>query len=115
MTSVRRLIIATRDTAGSQDFYAGVLGLTTSYSAPPVTALATADGVEILLHEQETTPSDRAVSLSFAVDDLDGLVETWRTRGGVVIDEPELQPWGERQAVVRDPDGHVVCLVARAG
>lgn len=21
------------------------------------------------------------------------------------------QPWGERMAVVRDPDGHLVCLV----
>jgi uncharacterized glyoxalase superfamily protein PhnB len=32
--------------------------------------------------------------------------------GAAVIDAPADQPWGERQAVLTDPDGHVVCLVA---
>jgi uncharacterized glyoxalase superfamily protein PhnB len=32
----------------------------------------------------------------------------------LVVDPPADQPWGERQAVLTDPDGHVVCLVAPA-
>jgi uncharacterized glyoxalase superfamily protein PhnB len=28
------------------------------------------------------------------------------------VDAPADQPWGERQAVLTDLDGHVICLVA---
>jgi uncharacterized glyoxalase superfamily protein PhnB len=28
-----------------------------------------------------------------------------------VADRERVQPWGERQAVLTDPDGHVFCLV----
>jgi len=35
--------------------------------------------------------------------------------GATVIDAPADQPRGERQSVLTDPDGHVVCLVAPLG
>jgi uncharacterized glyoxalase superfamily protein PhnB len=41
-------------------------------------------------------------------------VRAWQGRGGEVIDPPEVQPWGEFMAVVRDPDGHVVCISGRS-
>ena len=34
--------------------------------------------------------------------------------GATVLDPPADQPWGERQAVLTDPDGHVFCLVSSA-
>ena len=32
--------------------------------------------------------------------------------GATLLDAPQDQSWGERQAVLLDPDGHVLCLVA---
>jgi catechol 2,3-dioxygenase-like lactoylglutathione lyase family enzyme len=112
MVSVRRVIISTTNAEASRGFYAEVLGLPTAYSQGPITALSCADGTEILLHERPAVPSDAALSVGLVVEGLDALIETWRARGGAVVDEPRLQPWGEYQAVVRDPDGHLVCLVS---
>jgi catechol 2,3-dioxygenase-like lactoylglutathione lyase family enzyme len=112
MAALRRVMISTSDAAASRAFYADLLGLTLAYSNGPITQLTCEDGAEILLHERPAAPSDSALSLSFAVDGLEAIVETWRAKGGSVVDEPSRQPWGEDQAVVRDPDGHLVCLVS---
>jgi len=114
VTTLRRLIVSTSDLAASRAFYGDVLGLRVAYGQPPLVALAADDGTEVMLHERPTTASDTSTSISFAVDDVDRVVEQWRALGGSVIDEPEVQPWGEYQAVVRDADGHVVCLVGAA-
>jgi lactoylglutathione lyase len=44
------------------------------------------------------------------VDDLEGTVETLRSRGAPVLQEPTDQPWGERTAYVTDPEGNPVSL-----
>ena len=45
------------------------------------------------------------------LEDVDAVVAAWSASDGGVLDPPETQPWGERMAVVRDADGHVVCLL----
>jgi uncharacterized glyoxalase superfamily protein PhnB len=54
------------------------------------------------------------VAPAFAVDELEATVDAWVRAGGAVVDPPEVQPWGERMAVLRDADGHLVCLVGRS-
>jgi uncharacterized glyoxalase superfamily protein PhnB len=41
------------------------------------------------------------------VDDVDAVVERAIVHGGAVVDGPTEQPWGLRQAVVRDPEGYL--------
>jgi predicted enzyme related to lactoylglutathione lyase len=94
-------------------FYRDVVGLPVVRSSERFAWLSTAEGVEVLLHERPAAPSDAAVAVTFAVRDLDAAVASWRAEGGAVVDPPETQPWGERMAVVRDADGHVVCLTQR--
>ncbi|MGC5024464.1 VOC family protein [Tsukamurella sp. DT100] len=108
--SISRLVVSVSALDPALAFYAGLLGLRRTAAADELAWLATADGVEIMLHERPATPSDTAVALGFAVADLDGVVGAWTARGGAVVDPPEARPWGERMAVVRDPDGHLVCL-----
>ncbi|MBS4101633.1 VOC family protein [Tsukamurella paurometabola] len=108
--SLSRLVVSVSALDPALAFYAGLLGLRRTATAGELAWLATADGVEVMLHERPATPSDTAVALGLAVPDLDGTVETWAGRGGDVVDPPEERPWGERMAVVRDPDGHLVCL-----
>ena len=48
----------------------------------------------------------RQMTLVF-VDDLDARVERVNSCGGSVLEPPTDQPWGLRQAVVRDPEGYL--------
>lgn len=47
------------------------------------------------------------------VDNVDATVAMLREAGATVLAEPEDQPWGERIARVRDPEGTVVVLGAK--
>jgi predicted enzyme related to lactoylglutathione lyase len=92
-------------------FYADLLRLDLVETRPGFAMLAAGGGAQLGLHERDTEPSDRAVALCFAVEDLDRVCRVWESVQGTVVDRPGDQPWGERMAMVRDPDRHLVCLV----
>ena len=109
--SLNRVIVSVADLARSRTFYREMLGLTEVTAHGDLAVFKIGDGLDLNLHQRPSSPSDTAVAVSFVVDDLDGLCARWKQTGGQIIDEPEDRPWGERMAVVRDPDGHLVCLV----
>lgn len=111
--ALARLVISVTDLTRALVFYQQVVGLRLTNHEAGLAWLRTTDSVEIMLHERASRPSDAAVAISFLVDHLDLIVSGWQEHGGVVIDPPSLQPWGERMAVIRDQDGHVVCLSER--
>jgi catechol 2,3-dioxygenase-like lactoylglutathione lyase family enzyme len=113
-TVLNRIIVSTADLGPSLAFYRDVVGLAGPAEAQGFATLRVADGVDLLLHERPATPSDTSVAASFVVPDVDATVRAWKEQGGAVVDEPSDRPWGERQAVVRDPDGHLVCLATAA-
>ena len=51
-------------------------------------------------------PSNTIVDLYVYVKDVDSVASRTREAGGTVTDEPKDQFWGDRTAVVVDPDGH---------
>lgn len=110
--SLARIIVSVTDLDRALAFYEGILGLEVFFSAGGVARLRSGT-LEVMLHERPATPSDTAVAASFAVDDVDAVTDAAASAGAEVLDAPADQPWGERQSVLRDPDGHVVCLVTR--
>ena len=52
--------------------------------------------------------SDHHFSYWIYVDDVDGTFADLTTAGAPTEAEPKTEPWGERVASVRDPDGNVV-------
>lgn len=58
------------------------------------------------IDETENRYTLRQMTLVF-VGDLDAVVDRAVQSGGVVIDPPTEQPWGLRQAIVRDPEGYL--------
>jgi catechol 2,3-dioxygenase-like lactoylglutathione lyase family enzyme len=53
-------------------------------------------------------------SLNFASDDLDATFATLESAPGVeVVQEPTQQPWGRRDAAVRDPAGNLIRIEQR--
>ncbi|HTN57859.1 MAG TPA: VOC family protein [Protaetiibacter sp.] len=110
-SQLNRIIVSVRNLHESLAFYAELLHLELVETRPGFATLAAGGDVQLGLHERDSEPSDRAVALSFAVDDLDRVCSGWESADGSVVDRPADQPWGERMAMVRDPDGHLVCLV----
>jgi uncharacterized glyoxalase superfamily protein PhnB len=92
-----------------------VLGLRPEPGPPGFARMPVPGGVELMLHERPATPSAAGVAAAFAVGDVDAATTAALAAGCTVLDPPADQPWGERQAVLTDPDGHVVCLVAPLG
>lgn len=108
--SIVRIIVSVNDLERALEFYRDVLGLEAALQ-PGFARLPLAGVAEILLHERASAPSDTGVAASFGVAALDTICRRWQAAGGEIVDAPATQPWGERMAVVRDVDGHLVCLV----
>ena len=108
--SLARIVVSVSNLDRSLAFYEGVLGYRVTWRGDEVVRMRGND-FEIMLHERPTEPSERAVALSFAVDDVDSATDAAVLVGAEIIDWPEDQPWGERQSVLKDPDGHIVCFV----
>ncbi|WP_019202677.1 VOC family protein [Tsukamurella sp. 1534] len=107
---ISRIVVSVSGLEQALGFYRDLLGLPVERAAGELAWLRTDDGVELMLHERPARASDTAVALGFLVDDVDATVARWIDDGGAVADAPSTRPWGERMAVVRDADGHLVCL-----
>ena len=109
--TLRRIVVSVSDLSPALVFYRDLLGLTGPGERGMARLTTGAETWELLLHERPSAPSDTSVAVSFTVPDLDATCRAWAELGGDIVDGPADQPWGERMAVVRDPDGHLVCLV----
>jgi predicted enzyme related to lactoylglutathione lyase len=106
---VRRIIVSVADLDRALALYRDALGLGEKYRAGDVAMLG---DPEVMLHRRPPTPGLAGVAASFVVDDVDAVTAAAEKAGATVIDPPADQPWGERQAVLTDVEGHVFCLVS---
>lgn len=58
----------------------------------------------------DTVPSDEQITVYFETDDLDGEYQRLRTANVEFTKAPADMPWLWREAELRDPDGHRLCL-----
>ena len=113
-------ILSTPDLARSLVFYRYLLGGTITYQFPP-TGEPGYVGLQIgrshLGIGQQDQPgvlvNDR-ITLWVYADDCDAALGRLRDAGVEVVQKPEDQPWGERMAIVLDPDGNRVIVASRA-
>jgi lactoylglutathione lyase len=65
------------------------------------------------LHGQPQRPATgHRIELCIYVDGIDELVASAQSEEVEVLVEPTDQPWGERVAYLRDPDGNLVMLAS---
>lgn len=108
--ALARIVVSVSDLDRSLAFYEGVLGFRATWRGDAVVRLKSGD-LELMLHQRDVEPSQRAIAVSFTVDDVDSATDAAALVGAEIVDPPDDQPWGERQSVLTDPDGHIVCLV----
>ncbi|MEV1329001.1 VOC family protein [Micromonospora costi] len=112
-------ILTTADLAAALRFYGKLLGGTVTYRFPEegepayVSLRLGAGHLGIGRQEEPGTLTNDRVTLWVYVADCAAAVERLRAAGVPVVAEPAAQPWGERMAVVRDPDGNRVLVADR--
>ncbi|PZE70796.1 VOC family protein [Curtobacterium sp. MCPF17_018] len=113
--------IITDDLEGMVAFYERVTGQQAERPAPvfaqfsgPVGTLAIASTATVAMLGDALTPAtNRSVLIEFEVADVDGDFAELQLSSDDVVLEPTTMPWGNRSALVRDPDGNVVNLFSR--
>jgi catechol 2,3-dioxygenase-like lactoylglutathione lyase family enzyme len=108
-----RITVSVGDLDRALALYRDALGLVEQDRQGDVVMLAIAGGgAQVLLHRRAPQPSMAGVAASLLVDDVDDETAAAVAAGARVLDAPADQAWGERQSVLTDADGHVLCLVA---
>lgn len=113
--------IVTDDLDGLVAFYEQVTRQRAERPAPvfaqftgPGATLAIASSATVAMLGGALTPAtNRSVFIEFAVDDVDGHFAGLALGPEDVVLRPTTMPWGNRSALVRDPDGNVVNLFSR--
>ena len=103
-------IIGVGDLPAAVEFYER-LGYSQTYAFPPEgkPAFVTVErgGSTIGIATRDGADTER-FSYWVYVDDVDGTFAVLTAAGAPVVAVPRTEPWGERVASVRDPDGNVV-------
>jgi lactoylglutathione lyase len=113
-------ILSTPDLARSLGFYRDLLGGTITYQFPPegepgyVGVQVGRSHLGIGLQDRPGDLVNDRITLWVYADDCDAALKRLRDGGVEVAQEPADQPWGERMAVVLDPDGNRIIVASRA-
>lgn len=114
--------IITNDVDRLTRFYELVTGTTAVRPAPVFSEFRLASGtlaiaspitVAMLGAAAPVPASNKSVIVEFEVTDVDAEFARLRSGFDDVVLEPTTMPWGNRSALVRDPDGNTVNLFSR--
>jgi len=113
--------IITDDLEGMVAFYERITGQPAERPAPvfaqfsgPGGTLAIASTATVAMLGGALVPAtNRSALIEFEVADVDGDFAGLQLSSDDVVLEPTTMPWGNRSALVRDPDGNVVNLFSR--
>ena len=113
--AVRRVVpdLQSRSMVDAKAFYTGVLGLRVVMDHGWIVTLADPQRPEVqvsLMTHDATAPVVPVASIQ--VDDVDAAYRAARAAGAEIVHELTDEPWGVRRFFVRDPDGHVINILA---
>jgi lactoylglutathione lyase len=118
----------TRDIEAALAFYVGLLAFEETFRTPttgtPAHVEVRLGGVTLGLgtveaakavHGVDASPGAPAMALVLWVDDVDEAFSVLVAAGTPAVDEPHDAGNGNRNALLRDPDGNLVEIVAKVG
>jgi catechol 2,3-dioxygenase-like lactoylglutathione lyase family enzyme len=107
------------DVVRSHAYYAERLGFRSPrmWGDPPTFCITQRDGLELMLAQVDdgkpvhpNAENAGRIDVYFWVNDADALHSEYSQKGADVVCQPEDQPYGMREFLVRDPDGHVLAF-----
>jgi catechol 2,3-dioxygenase-like lactoylglutathione lyase family enzyme len=108
------ITVIVRDTRRSKEFYVKKLGFKLKTDAAEFVSVLTPNKIAIGLHEphkghiHKVAPSSS--QLEFVVDDVDAWYSRLKKKGVKFTQKPKNMPWKEREAELKDPDGHILII-----
>ena len=112
-------ILSTSDVGRALAFYRDLLGATVTYQFPPegepgyVALRIGGSHLGVTRQEQPGELVNDRITIWVYAEDCDAAVAMLGAAGVTVVQEPVDQPWGERMAIVADPDGNRVIVGQR--
>ncbi|GIH11690.1 extradiol dioxygenase [Rhizocola hellebori] len=112
-------ILSTADMAKALGFYRDLLGARVTYQFPPegdpdyVSLTIGGSSLGIAVDDKTHAMTNDRVAFWVYTSDCDAAIALLSAGGVQIVQEPADQPWGERMAEVRDPDGNRVLIAAR--
>jgi lactoylglutathione lyase len=112
-------ILTARDLSASLRFYRDLIGGTVDYQFPPegepafVTLRIGSSTLGLGGQDEPGDLTNDRITLWLYAADCDAAVGRLRDAGVPIVREPADQPWGERMAIVTDPDGNRVIIADR--
>ncbi len=111
MIKLSSLLIGVSDLNKARPFYEQVFGVTFDEFRPPFASFILG-GVEFNVEENTPTRSANWAEyhigtrkqFSFQVDDLEVFLIQAKQAGATIVQQPELKPWGWKEAIIADPD-----------
>lgn len=107
-----RANLEVRDVAASLDFYGRTLGMEafTTMGDPPTFAILVAGSASLGLAQAQTPAVAGIVAVYVDVTDVAAALARCQRAGAEVTMELTTHPWGMRDFVIRDPDGHQIAI-----
>jgi uncharacterized glyoxalase superfamily protein PhnB len=107
-------ILNVANVPASIDYYVDTLGFDKEWDwgTPPTFASVRRDEVRIFMCQDGQ--GQPGTWMSIFVQDVDALYEDYRRRGAMIPEPPENFPWGVREMLVKDPDGHCLRIGSNA-
>jgi catechol 2,3-dioxygenase-like lactoylglutathione lyase family enzyme len=125
MAAFLRLQVAlgVSDVARSAAFYVGSLGFqveaqmgaTGSADETPTSALLARDAVQLSLVATDIPQVADFACCYIYVDDVDAVHDSCVRAQAAIVNPLTRHPWGNRDFVIRDPDGHRIAIGQAAG
>lgn len=104
------------------DYYRDKLGFEQQIAWQDFYASVARDGAEIHLKCAPCAPGEREnrrdhdhLDAFILTDELDAVFAEATERGATIRQTLETHPWGTRDFLVMDPDGHIVCFAENVG
>jgi catechol 2,3-dioxygenase-like lactoylglutathione lyase family enzyme len=113
------ITVIVRDTKRSKEFYVKKLGLELKTDAGEFVSVLTPNKIAIGLHlpheghTHKVAPS--SFQLEFVVDDVDAWYSRLKKKGVKFTQKPKNMPWKQREAELKDPDGHILTISSPTG
>jgi catechol 2,3-dioxygenase-like lactoylglutathione lyase family enzyme len=107
-----QVALGVRDVAASIAFYADALGfdVRAEIGNPPEFALLGRDSVTVSLVKAERPAVADFACCYLYVDDVEAVLSECERTGATIVNPLTRHPWGNRDFVLRDPDGHRVAI-----
>src|SRR5947209_6304889 len=107
-------ILNVKDLAASIKYYGEKLGFDKYWDWGEPAEFACVGRGEAQVFLEQSSQQQPDVWVSIFLDDVDALYAEYQVRGAHIVEPPRFYPWGSRELLVEDLDGHRFRMTARS-